>query len=186
MADQGSEGFLSPFLRERRIRAALPYLRGTVLDFGCGSGALAAWISPANYFGMDRDAEALAAARRRFPAHRFSQELPESAAFDTIAALAVLEHLPSPAAWLLQMRRHLAPGGQIVLTTPHPSVRLVHEAGARAGLFSRAAAEEHEQMLNGADLLRLARQSGFRLVRYRRFLLGANQLAVLQPAGSGD
>jgi len=38
VADQGNEGLLSPFLRWRRIRAVLPYIRGCVLDVvGCGS-----------------------------------------------------------------------------------------------------------------------------------------------------
>jgi hypothetical protein len=34
MADQGSEGLLSPFLRRKRILAVKPYLRGRVLDVG--------------------------------------------------------------------------------------------------------------------------------------------------------
>ena len=40
MADQGAEGWLSPWLRMQRIKAAQPYLSRRVLDFGCGSGAL--------------------------------------------------------------------------------------------------------------------------------------------------
>lgn len=181
MADQGAEGFLSPLLRARRIRAALPFLRGRVLDFGCGTGELAAWIRAEEYWGVDRDQAALQQARSRFPHHLFTAVLPERELFHAIAALAVIEHLSDPASWLLRMRGMLAPGGWLVLTTPHPAFRRIHEAGARAGLFSREAAAEHESFLDRAALLRLAAGSGFRLVRYRRFLLGANQLAVLHP-----
>lgn len=181
MADQGAEGFFSPLLRARRIRAALPFLRGRVLDFGCGTGELAALVKPGDYWGVDRDEAALQQARSRFPLHPFTAALPEQEWFHTIAALAVIEHLADPASWLLRMRRMLAPGGWLVLTTPHPAFRRLHEAGARAGLFSREAAAEHESFYDHAALLRLAAASGFRLVRYRRFLLGANQLAVLQP-----
>ena len=41
MADQGAEGLFSPFLRSRRLKAACPYIKGRVLDVGCGTGALA-------------------------------------------------------------------------------------------------------------------------------------------------
>lgn len=163
-----------------RIRAALPFLRGRVLDFGCGTGALAAWIAPASYFGVDRDDGALRVARRRFPRHRFSEWPPEGETFDTVAALAVIEHLPDREGWLRSLPRLLAPGGCIVLTTPHPAFRRVHEWGAGAGLFSREAAAEHEAFLDSGALLRLAAQCRLRLIRYRRFLCGANQLVVLQ------
>lgn len=181
MGDQATEGFFSPFLRARRIRAALPFLRGRVLDFGCAAGALAAWIDPASYLGFDRDGDAIAQARRLFPRHRFSAVLPEAEVFDTIAALAVVEHLPDPEHWLLLIARLLAPGGSLVLTTPHPAFRRIHDAGAWAGLFSREAAAEHETFFDRPALLRLAASAGFQLVHYRRFLLGANQLAVLRP-----
>ncbi len=172
---------MSPLLRACRLRAARPFLRGRVLDFGCGTGALAEWVEPAMYFGVDQDHEALEEARRRHPRHGFAATPHGKGAFDTIAALAVVEHLSEPESWLREMRALLAPGGCLVLTTPHPAFRLIHDAGARAGLFSRDAAEEHERFFNRAALERLAASSGFRLALYRRFLLGANQLAVLQP-----
>jgi 2-polyprenyl-3-methyl-5-hydroxy-6-metoxy-1,4-benzoquinol methylase len=181
MSDQGSEGLFSPFLRARRIGVALHFLRGRVLDFGCGAGALAALIDPRLYLGFDRDDSALALARSRFPRHRFVTELPEQERFNTIAALAVVEHLPEPEHWLRLMLPLLAAEGRIVITTPHPAFRPLHEAGARAGLFSRQAAAEHETLFNRAALLRLAVSAGFELVHYRRFLLGANQLAVMMP-----
>lgn len=189
MADQGSEGLLSPLLRARRIRAALPFLSGRVLDFGCGSGALAAHFPPGRYVGVDRNPSALMEARRRFPLHRFCPRMPMGESFDTVAALAAIEHLPDPAEWLLQVRALVAPAGRVVLTTPHPAFRLLHEAGARAGLFSREAAAEHETFLDRPSLECLARGAGFRLALYRRFLLGANQLAILdvgEGAGNGS
>jgi len=40
MADQ-ADGFLSPFLRKKRIEMALPFIKGRVIDIGCGVGKLA-------------------------------------------------------------------------------------------------------------------------------------------------
>lgn len=182
MADQGSEGLLSSFLRRQRIRAAAPYLRGRVLDFGCGSGSLASFIDPDRYSGVDIDAEVIELARRRNPKHAFEiAQLPHGRQFDTIVSLAVIEHVPDPAAFLAGALPLLAPGGSIVLTTPHPNYRGVHDFGARLGLFSRAASEEHQTLLDGRAMRRLAISCGLSIVLYRRFLFGANQLYVLQP-----
>ncbi|MHA1567622.1 MAG: class I SAM-dependent methyltransferase [Alphaproteobacteria bacterium] len=100
MADQGREGLLSPFLRKQRSKAARPYLKGRVLDVGCGAGALAKLIDPESYVGIDIDEDPLNRARRDFPHHRFESALPEgSKKFDTVVALAVIEHVPDPSAF---------------------------------------------------------------------------------------
>lgn len=161
------------------MRAAVPYVRGRVLDFGCGDGEVAAWRRPEEYVGVDRDPAALAMARARFPTHRFEPEIPRHEQFDTVLALAVIEHLPCPEAWLRQAASILHPEGSVVLTTPHPAFRRIHDYGAALGIFSHAASEEHESFLGHDRLRALAKACGFHLVRYRRFLLGANQLVVL-------
>jgi len=46
------------------------------------------------------------------------------------------------------------------------------------GLFSRHANDEHEELLDRARLLSVGASAGLGLERYRRFLLGANQLAI--------
>lgn len=180
MADQASEGLLSPFLRDRRLQAARPHLRGRILDLGCGGGLLARWAEPQTYLGFDVDPDSLAAARRAFPRHRFVGDLPAGQGFDTLVALAVIEHLPQPERHLAQWRQLLAPGGTMVLTTPHPRVDLVHRLGARLGIFSRHASEEHQDLLDRAGLERAAGAAGLTVALYRRFLLGANQLVLLR------
>ena len=182
MADQGSEGLLSPFLRERRLAAARQHLRGRVLDLGCGGGLLAQWVEPADYLGFDVDPTSLAAARQAFRHHRFTADFPDTERFDTVVALAVIEHLPEPWRHLAQWRSLLAEGGRLVLTTPHPSVDMVHTLGARLGIFSRHASEEHQDLLDRAGLVLAAGRGGLSVELYRRFLLGANQLAVLRAA----
>ncbi len=183
MADQALEGWLSPLLRRRRIGAALPHLRGRVLDFGCGSGALAAFIPPDRYLGFDVDAASLAAAHRLFPQHRFTADLPPEPAFDTVVALAVIEHVPDAGLFLRQLAANLAPGpaAAVVCTTPHPALGWVHALGARLGLFSRHASEEHHALLGRPRLRACADAAGLKLALYRRFLCGANQLAIFQP-----
>lgn len=98
MADQGAEGLLSPWLRRKRIEASIPYLNGRVLDFGCGSGAMAEYVDADNYLGVEIDKDSLQQARSRFPSHQFVSELPEQTEkFDTVISLAVIEHVSNPA-----------------------------------------------------------------------------------------
>ena len=180
MGNQVEQGFFSPFLQRARLAAAQPHLTGRVLDIGCGNGAIAAHVQPHLYLGIDRDQDALAAARASFPAHRFEATLPTADAFDTILALAVIEHLKHPRAALESWSALLADRGRIVMTTPHRSFRIAHDAGSWLGLFSREAADEHEEMFDREMLSAVAQESGLRVVHYRRFLGGANQLLLLQ------
>ena len=185
MADQGNEGLLSPFLRWRRIRAALPYIRGRVLDVGCGSGVLAGFVSPERYLGIDLDDDSLIRAKRYFPKHCFLSRFPapeEQEKFDVVAALAVIEHVPSPGDFLHMLSLYLNdnPSSLLFLTTPHPLGERIHSAGAFLGLFSRHANEEHEELLDRKRLEFYAKSVGLRLVHYKRFLAGMNQLALLR------
>jgi SAM-dependent methyltransferase len=181
VADQGSEGLISPFLRKQRLRAARPYLLGKVLDVGCGSGVLAGVVHFDSYVGVDIDKTSLDQAAREHPRHTFSSALPpETESFDTVVALAVIEHVKKPAYFLaeLALRLTTVSGARIVVTTPHPTAEWIHDAGARVGLFSRHANEEHEQLLDREMLTDVGVAAGLRLIKYRRFLLGANQLAI--------
>lgn len=181
MADQGTEGLLSPWLRQQRVAVAKPYLWGRVLDVGCGSGALAASVDPDYYLGVDVCKESLQLARSCYPLHHFVSSLPEAAeSFDTVVSLAVIEHVANPAEFLCNLAGCLSESeaARLIVTTPHPSVDWIHDLGATLGLFSKHANEEHEDLLDRVQLELAGTQAGLGLVTYRRFLLGANQVAV--------
>ncbi len=91
----------------------------------------------------------------------------------------MIEHMKEPEELLRRFRTLLADGGRLVLTTPHPSFRWVHDCGARLGLFSREASEEHETFFDDETLRDTGRRAGWIVAESRRFLLGANQLFVL-------
>ena len=197
MADQLT-GLLSPFLRSRRIAAARPFLeKGNLLDIGCGTGELAHDVDPTRYLGIDQDEESIAIARKKFPMHRFLtlaefsnlnalsiQVSTGSNAkvkdFDQVIGLAIIEHVDDPQQWLAWLRTLLKPGGRIILTTPHPSMRRLHEFGARIGLFSREGAKEHRELIDRHRMTELAKATGFRIRDFRPFLFGCNQLFTLE------
>lgn len=176
-------GYFSPFLRKRRMEAARPYVAGRVLDFGCGIGLVCNWVGEDEYVGVDIDPKVLDFARTLHPKARFLT-LDQMGAiagekFDTIVGLAVVEHLPDPKAFLLDAASRLAPGGRIVLTTPNPALDWAHGLGGRVGLFARESHEEHQSLMNRRQIAEVADSAGLSLVDFKRFLLGANQLAVL-------
>lgn len=171
-------GLLSPWLQRRRIDRARPFLSPTVLDFGCGSGDLARYVRPSGYLGVDVDAAAISFARKNFPNHRFETAIPAGMVFDTVVLLAVIEHMRNPHALLTELTARLKPEGTIVLTTPYPSYEWVHELGARLRVFSQEAAGEHESLLDKTALNDLGVAAGLVMRHYRRFLGGANQIAV--------
>ena len=177
-------GVLSPFLRQRRFVAAKPYVKGRVLDFGCGPGLLAQELGLEDYVGVDSDETMLEIAAARHPRLRFlaPRDLPaiENQRFDTIVGLAVIEHLSDPIGFLQQMSKLLASDGSIVLTTPEPRLDWVHGLGGHFRLFSKESHEEHQSLMGRGELKDCAGKAGLSLVFYRRFLLGANQLAILK------
>lgn len=183
MADQASQGFFSPVLRLARLNAAKPWLKGSVLDVGCGSGALAAFVDQDKYTGFDQDQQSVDVAKREFPSHRFTTDLPDGKKYDTVVALALLEHLSEPQRELEKWAGKLAPGGHIVLTTPHKAFRMAHDLGAKFGFFSSGAADEHEEMFDRRGLHELAKRARLSVVHYERFLAWANQLLVLNAPG---
>ncbi len=182
-------GLLTRRVQRARLAAALPHVspKDRLLDLGCGLTDLPARFP--SYVGCDRNPLVLAEMRRRHPAAAFaawdvdSEEPPPEvvagAPFDVVLMLAILEHLPSPVRALSRAAALLAPGGRVLATTPHPLGRLALEAGARLGLLSRHADEEHEALLDRGALARAARSAGFELTLYARFLAGLNQLTVL-------
>lgn len=178
MADQGNEGLLSPYLRRKRIQAVIPYLKGRVLDFGCGTGALATLIDPDKYLGVEIDDISLQKAKDSLKKHQFVSSLPNNLEkFDTVVSLAVIEHVSDPVNFLCTLAAHLE-DGYLIVTTPHPSVDWVHSVGAAIGLFSKHADEEHGDLLDRSRLEMVGAQAGLKLNFYSRFLLGANQVAV--------
>lgn len=114
---------------ERLLRDAglAPGMR--VLDLGCGNGDVsliaAGLVGPAGaVVGIDRNVEALAAARERAAAdgaatvtfHAASLDaVPDLGSFDAIVARRVLMYLPNPVAVLEGLLPMLRPGGRIAI-----------------------------------------------------------------------
>ncbi|MBW8035001.1 MAG: methyltransferase domain-containing protein [Planctomycetes bacterium] len=184
MADQ-TNGILSPFLRKLRIKTALPYIKGSVLDFGCGVGNLAEFVNHEMYIAIDIDEESISIAQSSYPEHKFFATLQLenlSRKFDTVVSLAVIEHVSNAVEFINSLKALLAEDGLIVLTTPHPCGDIIHSIGSKLKLFSQEAHEEHQELINGKRMKEIAVSCGMNIVKSKRFLFGLNQLFVLKAA----
>jgi SAM-dependent methyltransferase len=130
------EDFVIYLIHMASYRFAEQFTRGKrVLDFGCGSGYGSAQIAQTadQVMAVDVADDAVAHARERFPRTNLEfrtidplAALPfADGSFDVILSFQVFEHVTDASHYLEEVRRVLAPGGQLVLITPDRSTRLL-------------------------------------------------------------
>jgi SAM-dependent methyltransferase len=94
------------------------------LDLGCGDGRLTAELDASELTAADVSAVALERARGRLPGARVVELEPEAplpfddGAFDLVLCVETVEHVRDVQLFLSEVRRVLAPGGRLALTTP--------------------------------------------------------------------
>lgn len=193
-ADSGNEerftGLASQRLRGSRYSQVLPYVQGDLLEIGCGESPLVTDHTErfTSYTGCDVDVELTDRLGARYPQHRYGtvdldhEDLPDDwGPFDTVLAVAVIEHLFNLELVMRRLASSLKPGGRIVLTTPTPFGNdIVLPVTARLGITSADAFVDHINILNKRRFALLATEVGLELVAYRRFQLGMNSLAVME------
>ena len=177
---------------EKRVRTILPWVKGDVLDIGCGSGYLAQYIGKGQrYVGVDVNEDRIHSLKHKYvdnSAYAFwAADVDKDmiadlavfdAAFDTVSLLAVIEHLRNPGRLLSLLHEVLKDGGHLLITTPT-------SIGDRIGHFISATTSgrkefpyPHMRIYDRASLTALTEETGFVLLCYRKFELGMNQLTV--------
>ncbi len=187
-SSRSPNALLSSSLRKRRLTQIRPYLRGRILDLGCGDGSLITFLPPHHsYVGVDRP-KTVKVLRRRYPLHDFfaadlddGLAIPSWYTFDTVVLCAVIEHLQSPGIILDQIGPVLAEDGDLIVTTPTPPGERLHHLGVVLGLFSHFAGLEHVRIYTREELESLLHEHGLALRQYQTFEFGLNQLVVASP-----
>ena len=151
------------------LRGWLPPARSArILDAGCGHGNLLYALRQWGYEhldGVDLSEEQVQLARERFPDVVQGDALQFLAsgnrAYDLIAALDVIEHLPLDKAteFLELCRQAMTPGGRLIMQTPNA-------AGLRAGVVV-CGDITHERVYAPSAMLQLLLLAGFERVEFR-------------------
>lgn len=141
---------------------------GTLLDVGCGTGALSGYLG--EQFGryVGADAVRYEGFPDRFEFHPIDLEsgqvpLPDGFA-DVVAAVEVIEHLENPRQFARELDRLTRPGGWVVISTPNQLSllsKLTLLAFNEFNAFRAGSYPAHLSALLEVDLRRIAAECGW-------------------------
>lgn len=98
------------------------YPQGAVLDYGCGFGGFCALLKENNldYLGMDLSEEMVAVCKSKGLNVRYGQieDLPDQLSFPAMLMLFVFEHLTDYDQFIESFKKHISPGGIVIITIP--------------------------------------------------------------------
>lgn len=111
---------------ESEVLKSTNWKNKTVLDVGCGTGLMAAEIAKIGakkVVGIDFSPDAIRTAQIEH-VHKNLEYLTEDikkhrGSYDIIISLGTLEHMDKPLAALNLFKKHLNPGGKIIITSPN-------------------------------------------------------------------
>jgi 2-polyprenyl-3-methyl-5-hydroxy-6-metoxy-1,4-benzoquinol methylase len=96
------------------------------LDFGCGNGSLASWLSGKGFdaVGVDISESGISIAKRTYSSIPFStdtskENLAKLGPFDLVLCVEVIAHCYDPFAEMEKLWESLRPGGVLILSTPY-------------------------------------------------------------------
>lgn len=156
-----------------RRRVVLPFVRGRLLDLGCGYNNL----TRAHGSGLGADV---------FPWEGIDVRIGDASrlpfrdgSFDTVSVVAALNHIPNREAALVAAKRVLQSGGLLLVTMIGPwtgriAHLLFHQDEIRRGGMRPGELDG----IRPRDMRALLQQAGFELVHEVSFQLGLNRLYV--------
>ena len=165
-------------LEEERLNTVFPYIRGRLLDIGCGPNTLVKRYG--NGVGVD--------------VYNFgggglvvkdSSRLPFAAqTFDTITFLASLNHIPKRKAVLNEAKRLIAVDGHLLITMINPVL-----GGMGHTLWWYGEDKQRGGMKEGEvggiwkrEIIQICEAEGFQLEIHRTFVYGMNNLYIFEVA----
>lgn len=118
---------LNAWLRWDLVRRLLPAGARTILEIGCGQGAMGARLAlDHDYLGVEPDGTSFATAQSRLTAvgrgevrnGMVDDVVPAGEVFDLVCAFEVLEHLEDDAGALAEWSARVRPGGWLMMSSP--------------------------------------------------------------------
>lgn len=164
-------------INTQRIDFASAFIRGRLLDVGCGRNQL---VHQYAGFGVGVDVFDWSAGAIIL---QDTSQLPfRDRSFDTVTVLAALNHIPNRDAVLLEIARVLRDDGRLVMTMIPPGISTLghrylwwHSEDKTRGM-----AEGEVYGFTSRQMTAMARDAGFALVEHHRFVYWLNNLYVFE------
>lgn len=166
-------------LEDERLNAVLPHVKGRLLDIGAGANTLVNRYG--NGVGVDVHDWGGGVLVVEDTAHLPFGE----GAFESVAFVACLNHIPNRREVLREARRLIAPDGQLVITMISPFLGTIGHALWWYGEDRHRGGMKEGEVggLSSREIYALCRAAGFRLRLHRRFVYGLNHLYVFRTDG---
>lgn len=176
---------LDIYLQNARIDKAVQFIKNgnNILDIGSGDGPLFKFLEKKKVaftgIGLDPEVPEIQTAQYRILPEKFPNASISGKRFDIITALAVLEHIPKDILkeFALNCNRHLETGGQMVITVPSKQVDHILKLLIGLRIIDGMEVDQHYGY-DTNQTIPLFQNSGFELVKYRKFQMGLNNLFV--------
>ncbi len=111
--------------------AANPYIKGDLLELGCGEGRGVELLAPLadSYTGIDKIKSITDTLSQKYPTYKFSDGVfppfpYEDNSFQTIITFQVIEHVKEDEEFIKEIHRVLKEGGKALITTPNIKMTL--------------------------------------------------------------
>ena len=182
---------LTRWLASARANRVAPFLKGNMLEIGCGAAAILDSSDVrkviSSYTGVEALESSISELEAKFPKDSFfsfdldSIAWPLNGSYDCVLALAVIEHLWNLKDIFLNVRRILVEGGLFVITTPTPyGNHIILRALSSIGLVRKDVIDDHVTIFNKKLFMHACHEFGFEIKHYKKFQFGGNQLVVLK------
>ena len=154
-----------------RILKSFAQNQPAVLDIGTADGLLldlvCREVKPSLAVGLDLSWGLLKTNTRTNPVLRADAEkLPfPDAVFDAALATAIIEHVPHPEAFVMEIRRVLKPGGVCVVTTPVP---IFEEFASKLGFLKE---DDHQETFDLKKLRALIASKQMEILEAEKFMM---------------
>lgn len=171
---------LGKVLVKWRIRAVLPYVKGRLLDIGCGTNELARVYG--NGVGVDV-----------YPwgtvdlVVENTSDLPfDDESFDSVTIIAALNHIPNRQEVLREAHRLLRRDGRIIVTMIPPHLSKVwHFLRRPWDADQKERGMEHGEVYGFTrdEVQSLLKEAGFDVILEKKFMLYINRVTVAKKSG---
>jgi len=175
LPDAANEKLRLTSLVQERISAVIPYIRGRLLDIGCGNNRLV------RTYGDGLGVEVYDWGGGAQIVEDTSQLPFDNDTFDTVTLLASLNHIPDRDGIVRDAYRVLKPQGRLIITMIDPILGFIgHKIWWYSEDKERGMEEGEKDGLWNRDIIALCERYGFRLTVHKRFVYYLNNVFVFE------
>ena len=180
---------IEQFLQRKRINKVLPYIKGRLLDIGCGDNTL---LKTYIMQDLTRNGKGVDVYQwdKSVLLINDASELPfEDKTFDTVTMTATLHHIPNRTDTLKEIHRILRTNGRLIITDPEPFIsKIWHKLRNHFGEhYHRGRVKEGETFgFSINKVISMLDDAGFSVTFYKKFFFNLNRIYIAKKSLQND